>query len=284
VLGRRGKIILGGVAAVASAAALTLVVGRVTFERRMSREVKELFAARRDVQPTVVTEDDLTRLPEPVQRWLRYSQVVGRERPTTVRLKQEGQFRLAEDRGWMPFEAEEYFTTDPPGYVWIVSMRMAPLLSVTGRDQYADGMASIQMRLLSLIPVANDSGPGLNQGALLRYLNETMWFPAAAVSPYITWEAIDASSARATMSYGGVTASAMFLFDEQGRLTNMTAERYDNAKDRQEPWSTPIRAYGEFGGVRVPVEGEGVWTYDTGDFSYIRLRVTEIEYNQPSSY
>jgi len=28
------------------------------------------------------------------------------------------------------------------------------------------------------------------------------------------------------MSYGGVTASATFVFDDQGRFTQMTAERY----------------------------------------------------------
>jgi hypothetical protein len=36
-----------------------------------------------------------------------------------VRLTQEGQFRMGEDKGWMPFRAQKYYTTDPPGYVWI---------------------------------------------------------------------------------------------------------------------------------------------------------------------
>jgi hypothetical protein len=199
-----------------------------------------------------------------------------------VRLKQEGQFRLGEDQDWMPFTAEQFYTTDPPGFVWTARFQMAPLLSVTGRDRYAGGEGSIDMRLLSLIPAANKRGGGLNQGALLRYLNETMWFPAAVLSPYIIWEAIDAMSARATMSYGGVTAAATFIFDEQGRLTDMVAERYDDARDRLETWSTPISAYGEFEGVRVPVAGEGIWKYETGDFSYIRLRITEIVYNPPA--
>jgi hypothetical protein len=155
---------------------------------------------------------------------------------------------------------------------------------VAGRDRYAGGEGSITMRLLSLIPVAGKRGGDLNQGALLRYLNETMWFPAAAISPYITWAERDANSAVATMSYGGVTASATFSFDDEGRLTTMTADRYNDAKGQFLPWSTPISAYGEFDGVRVPVAGEGVWEYDSGDFSYIRLRITEVEYNRPERY
>jgi len=139
----------------------------------------------------------------------------------------------------------------------VATFKMAPLLSIVGRDRYAEGKGSIKMRLLSLISVADRSGGGLDQGALLRYLNETMWFPAAVLSPYVTWEAIDANSARANMIYGGVTASATFVFDAQGRLTDMTAERYNDTRGRLLPWSSPITAYGEFGGVRVPVEGTG---------------------------
>jgi len=157
-------------------------------------------------------------------------------------------------------------------------------LSINGRDRYANGEGSIEMRLLSLIPVAKPSRGGLDQGGLVRHLNEIMWFPAAAVSPYITWEPIDVSSARATMSYRGVTGAAKFIFDEQGREIDMVAERYNSTTGRLETWSTPLRAYGEFHGVRVPVEGEGIWKYDSGDFSYIRLRVTDLEYNRLSRY
>src|SRR5262249_42610595 len=154
-----------------------------------------LFAQSRTVAAASLSEADLAGLPEPVQRWLRSARVVGSSRPATVRLKQAGQFRLGQDRGWLPFRAEEYFTTDPPGFVWVVRMQLAPLLWIAGRDRYTNGTGSMQMRLLSLIPVANRRGGGLNQGAVLRYLNEMMWFPAAAVSPYVAWEALDAQSA-----------------------------------------------------------------------------------------
>ena len=277
-------IIVGILAGVAVVAASAVVLGRVRFERRISSEIDELLARSRDTRPTVLTEADLAGLPQPVRRWLGYSQVVGKERPVTVRLKQTGQFRLGEKRGWMPFTAEEYYTTDPPGFVWVATFKMGPLLSIVGRDRYADGTGSIKMRLLSLIPVADKSGGGLDQGALLRYLNETMWFPAAVLSPYITWEAIDANSARATMSYGGVTASATFVFDEQGRLTDMTAERYNDAKGISLPWSTPITAYGEFGGIRVGVEGHGKYKYESDDFTYIQLRITNVEQNRPARF
>jgi len=79
-------------------------------------------------------------------------------------------------------------------------------------------------------------------------------------SLYIAWEEIDASSARATMSYGGVTAAAMFHFDERDQLVDMTVDHYNNAKGRILPWSTPIGAYAESGGcstIGLPAPEEG---------------------------
>ncbi len=277
------KIVIGSIATVAIVAASSAAAGRFVTERRFEREIDDLFAARTPAERVLITEADLVDLPEPVQRWLRFSGVVGKERPTTVRLKQEGELRLGE-RGWFPFTAEEYYTTDPPGFVWTVKVEMAPLVSVVGRDAYLGGRGSMDMRLFGLIPVAKDSGPEMDRGDLLRYLNEIMWFPAGAISPYITWEAKDATSAQATMSYAGVSASATFIFDEQGRLANMLAERFDREDGKVNLWSTPITGYGGFAGVRIPVAGEGVYARDTGDYPYIRLRITALEYDRQECY
>ena len=283
-MGKGARIILGVVATAALIAAAVIGIGRVMFERRVDEEIESLLAANIVTAPAVVTEGDLAALPEPVQRWLRWAQVVGKEYPATVRLQQEGRFRQAEGESWMPFTAEEYFTTEPPAFVWKTRMQMFPLISIVGRDRFAGGKGSIEMRLLGSVPVADASGPRMDQGALLRYLNETMWFPAAALSPYITWEGVDANSATATMSYAEVTASATFVFDARGRPVDMIAERQDLARGELETWSTPMLAYDEFQGVRVPSEGVGLWKYESGDFPYIELRITEIEYDQPAAY
>jgi hypothetical protein len=277
-------MVAGTLAAVALAATSAVVAGRITLERQIAHEIDALFAASRDVPPTVLAESDLAGLPAPVQRWLRTAQVVGKERPRTVRLQYDGEFRLGEDQGWMPFHSQTYYTTDPPALIWPVTMRMFRVVPVRGRDRYQGGVGDIRMKVLSLLPVANKAGGGLNQGALLRYLGETVWFPAGAVAPFIGWTPRDANSAVATMTYGGVTASATFSFDQQGRVRQVTAERYNDAQERLLPWSVPITAYGELGGVRVPTEGEGVWKYSTGDFAYIRWGLTDVQYNRAERY
>jgi Family of unknown function (DUF6544) len=267
-----------------AALALTVMLGvRPAFDRRMTREIDALLADAKPPNAQTITERDLERLPEPVRRWLRYSQVVGTKLPTTVRLRQDGEFQM-DGRGWMPFAAEQYFTINPPGFLWKATFRMAPLLSVTGRDQYRSGEASIEMRVLSLIPVAKKSGGGLKQGALLRFLGEVQWFPAAALADYIAWEAVDADAARATMTYGGIAAPMMFRFDADGRLIESTAVRYNDSRGRNESWVNRNDSDQEFGGIRVPVSGHARWDYESGPYPYIRWRITTIEHDLPSRF
>lgn len=280
-MGMRTKVAIGSLAAIVVVAASAMAIGRAAFERRLAGEATSLLAASTGREPRVVTEADLATLPDPVQRWLRWARVPGTTIPRTVRLTQEGRFRLGPDRGWMPFTAEEVYSTDPPGFVWTTEMRMLPLVDIVGRDRYAEGRGSIEMRALGVFSVARASGPALDQGALLRYLNETIWFPAAVLSPAIRWSAIDEHSARATISDGEVTADAVFFFDQEGRPVDMIAERQDLARGRLETWSTPLTAYGEFSGIRIPSAGTAVWKYDGGDFTYIELRVTGVTYDPP---
>ena len=80
-------------------------LGRFAMQRRIENEVHDLYSAAADTQPSVVTDADPEHLPEPVRRWLRWANVVGRENPARVRLSQEGEFRLREDQAWMPFTA-----------------------------------------------------------------------------------------------------------------------------------------------------------------------------------
>lgn len=278
----RLRIVLGTAGAIALVVTAAIGVGRSLFDRHMDEEIAALLMASTAGEPATITEADLAGLPESVQRWLRWAQVIGSTIPATVHLTQEGRFRISERSAWMPFTAEETFTTEPPGFVWKTTMQMFPLVSIVGRDSYVDGQGSIEMRALGVIPVATASGPAMDQGALLRYLNETMWFPAAALSPSITWDEVDADSARATISHGGTIASAIFVFDEHGRPVDMVAQRQDLARGRLETWSTPLSAYGEFAGVRVPVAGTALWRYDTGDFPYIELQIMSLTY-QPFS-
>ncbi|MBM4167740.1 MAG: hypothetical protein FJ215_01075 [Ignavibacteria bacterium] len=279
------KIIIVGASLIALFIVVVLIAASA-FRSDIESEIVAMFEQGELPDRTVITEADIESLPEPIQRHLRYAQVVGKSRVQYIRLRQRGMFRTRPDQAWMPIEADQYYTVDPPAFVWHARMQMIPLVSVVIRDKYLEGEGEILGKLLSIVTVAHGTGREINQGALLRFLNEIMWFPTAYLSDYLTWEEIDSSSARVRMSYGGISASAVLYIDKEGKLIDFVCDRYimTDSGSNLEEWSTPISGYGEFEGLRLPTEGEGVWRLKSGDFSYFRLKIESIEYGRPELF
>lgn len=280
------KVMLIALGSIIIFAASSVTIGNIIFKRKVNDEVIDLLRKGKEPEPEVITEKDIESLPEPVQRYLKYTGVIGKEKIRTVRLRQKGYFRQGADRSWIPFEAEQYYTTDPPAFVWTVNMKAFPLLSVKGRDTYHEGTGNMLIKLPPFITIANARGYEIDQGTLVRYLNEIMWFPTAYLNDYVQWEPVDSNSARAIMSYRGITASAIVYINNKGEMTDFVAERYMavDGKYVLETWSTPIIECGAINGIQLPVKGEGVWKLSSGEFSYIKLEITDIEYNNPSLY
>lgn len=230
--------------------------------------------------PAIITENDLRGLPAVVQRYLRYAQVPGKPAIRTVHLKQRGRFCTKVGGAWLPLVAEQSYTVQPPAFLWHGVIKQAPLLSISAWDRFADGHGSLIVKLLSFILLVNAHGPEADQGELLRYLTEILWFPTAWLSDCIRWDAIDDRSARATIQLSGMTVSAVLICNNQDQLTRMNAERYMlvDGKPVLEQWETVGGDYREVHGVRIPFQFEALWKLPAGDFSYFRGEITEIDY------
>jgi hypothetical protein len=123
----------------------------------------------------------------------------------------------------------------------------------------------------------------MDVSSLLRYLGEIPWFPTAFLNEdRVRWEAVDASRARATITDGDVSASAVFSFDAEGRITSITSdERFRAVGDGfvRDRWTDYYRNYEKNNGFMIPAELEAEWNLPDGDFAYVRIRVAEIEYD-----
>ena len=230
----------------------------------------------------LVTEGMLHHLPERVQRYMNYTGVVGKPWIRTVRLKQRGKFRQGLDRPWMPVTAKQTYTIDPPSLVWNARFKMAGIPLLRARDQYHSGQGHMFGKIAGLFTIFDiRDSEELNQGTMLRYLNEMMWFPTAFLGENIAWEEVDEHSAHVTFNDCEKSVSARMHFDDLGRLTNFTALRYREIDGdfSLDPWSTPITDYGMRAGLNLPVRGLAVWNLPEGDLTYTDLTIEEIEYN-----
>ena len=257
-----------------------MAAGQARFHRHSELAVRRLLTRVPQTAPAVVTAAELEPLPPPVRRWLVASGVVGRERAQVVHLRQRGQMRTGLDQPWMHAEAEQYFSVDVPGFVWTVSVAMKGV-PVVGRDTYEDGHGHMQITAAGLVPVVDGRGAEIDQGTMLRFLGEIVWFPSAALAPYIRWSPIDEHLARATISWGGSSATGVFTFDDQGRAVNMSARRYkgDGKTATLERWEVPSHRWKQLSGVLMPVEGTALWKLAEGDLEYYRWEITAVDYN-----
>jgi hypothetical protein len=231
----------------------------------------------------VITDDRLHGLPAAVQRYLTYTGIVGTPWIETVRIHYRGRFRMAADKPWMPVRAEQVYTTNPPAFHWKARFKMAGLWLMTANDTYRAGHGHMFGKVAGLIKVVDFRGDELDQGTMLRYLNEMTWFPAAFLGDNITWQAVDDHAADVTFTDQGKHVTARLFFDDAGRLTDFVAQRYRESQGHfsLDTWSTPMTQYGVLAGLNLPVRGQAVWKLPSGDLPYADLELTSIEYNVP---
>jgi len=270
------------VALVFSSALCALRFGLRRFDCLVERDVEALLArATTTAREAVVTEGMLKDLPEPVRRYLRHTGIVGKPVVDTVYLEQKGKMYLGSKRGWVPLDAEEHYTVQPPGFVWDATIHKGPLPIARGRDMYAGGEGRMLIKAGSLFTVVDDEGPEMDQGSMMRYLSEMIWFPTAFLDDKISFGPIDDEAARVTLTDGAKSVSATMYFDEEGKVTDFVAKRYRTVEGGYdlETWSAPVYEYGELAGLKLPLRAGAVWKFPEGDLKYADITITHLEYD-----
>lgn len=252
------------------------------FNNKVETEIAQILAHPETINKTKVSEQEISNLPEPVKRWLEVSGVVGKEKIHTVWLKQTAKMKMKPGQGnWNNATAEQYFTVQNPAFVWKVNMIMPPFIKIAGRDKFVDGKGEMQIKMFSLLNIVNEKGSKMDEGTLQRYLGEIVWFPSAALSPFITWEEIDNHSAKATMDYKGTKGSGTFQFNENGDFIRYSALRFkgNEVDAERNEWVIDVKEHAVMNGIKIPVKMTATWKLDEGDWTWMELEITEINYN-----
>lgn len=272
------------VALLVGAVAVLVTVQGARFERRVAREALDLWAAKDAEPPRKLLLEDL---PRPVRRYLEVSGAARRAPVRSVRLRHGGAIRPALDKPWSAIRGEQYFSADPPGFVWWGRLPIAPGLRVEARDRSLAGEGNMLIRVASTWTIGDVSGPEMDQGALLRLLAEMVWFPTAFLDArHVGWTPIDDASARATLRVGGREVTAVLHFGADGLPSDLTAERYRDVggKGVLTPWTGEYRDYREVDGLRVPFRNEVSWVIGGEAQPYARWEFEQVEYDRTEPY
>jgi len=278
---------------VATASILALcAVGVITvrlwqWRQRADIRRRTILGAARGMQP--IPED---RLPEVVKRYLARAIPVGSEGVRTVRLRQQGEFRMGPgEDSWRPFRAEEVFRVHPPAFMWNARIRAMPFVSVRVMDAYLGGEGSMLARVGGVGTVVNQAGQaGLNAGALARYLAEAAWIPTRLGSlPGLRWTSVEEDeggtsptgrAADATLTDGDTEVTVRFHFDADADVVAIDGVRPREVDGAyvDTPWIGRFDEYREMGGFRIPTRGEVAWVVDGREEVYWRGRILSAEF------
>jgi hypothetical protein len=233
---------------------------------------------------SVLTIEEISKLPEPVQRYFNYCQYIGKDKMTSIKFVfDDVHFKMGVGKPWISIKYQQYnFVTDPARIAFIYS-RMFGIIPFEGRDKYQDGKGNMIGRLLKKKTIFDVKGFEIDTSAAVTFLSESLMVPSCALQEYIKWEPIDSNNCKAIIEYKGIRAEGIFTFDEKGEFIRFqTDDRYmymDNGTSEKHRWSAVVSDYVERNGVKVPSRIKGVWNLVEGDHEYFDGRLLDVKYN-----
>lgn len=264
---------------------LTAIIGysNYNFQKMVSLEIENLISNVDFSLNTIIDANDILKLPFAVQNWLNTSGVIGKPNINSVFLKQKAFMKMKPDQtDWYEAEAIQYFNINHSSFIWSVKMQMMTLIKVLGRDKLLDGKGEMLVKLFGLIPLVDTkNNEKLNTGSLQRYLAEIVWFPSAALSNNIRWEAIDDSTASATINVNGTFADGIFYFNKDGSFKKFSTMRYFGGEDdsKLNEWIISSNEINEINGIKIPTKSTATWNLESGKWDWLKIEISEITYN-----
>ncbi|MCW7540449.1 hypothetical protein OOT46_21720 [Aquabacterium sp. A7-Y] len=170
--------------------------------------------------------DQVSALPAPVQRFVRFTFPGPVPSFTHVELDMEGRFRRPKTTDFMPTTASQSVAVATPALVFAATTPILPGVWARAYDAYVDGRMEMKAKIMSAVAVVDEvSTPELDRISLRRWLLESPLYPMALLpGGPVRWEPVDEHRARAVVEYRGMTASLIATFGADGRLTRFDAE------------------------------------------------------------
>ncbi|MEO7978245.1 DUF6544 family protein [Flavobacterium sp.] len=245
--------------------------------RNLSDEIRRLYSQSKNISGKTFSYKQLSGLPEPVKKYFRHVLKEGQPYISYVNLTHNGLFKTGKNNDWIKMSGEEYFTAEKPGFIWQGKTAM-----FTATDKYMNGQGNLKVVLLSVYNILNEKGEHYDQGELLRWLGESVWFPTNLLpNEHLQWSALDKNSAKLDFNYRGIKVSYNVLFNSAAEIVQLEAQRY-MGPDKLETWVGKMSDYKMLNNVLIPTAVEASWKLKNGEFSYARFTIEEIDYQKSS--
>jgi len=230
----------------------------------------------------ILEEKDLEHLPVPVQKYLRYAGVVGKEKVVSARIFFSG---LMKDLNKPEFKikAEQTSFFDIPTRLFYLKGVMKGI-PVKALHKYINAHATFEVLPLALFHMVNEKEGDLNIAETVTFFNDMcILAPATLIAPEISWEETGNNSVKAIFSCNGIEISANIQFNDEGQLTTFWSDdRYylnSDKKMQKVKWTTLVSGYKDYNGIMLASYGEAIWSFHEGDYCYAKFELKDVIYN-----
>ena len=250
-----------------------------TVNAQVMKETETHFSNATSFEGKKFSYDQLEGLPAPVQRYFKHVLPEGQPYVETVRLKHDGRFKTGVDKDWTDIKGEQYFTSATPGFLWVGKTSL-----FTARDMYIRDQGRLVVKLFSLIKVVDEKGRHVDQGELLRWLGESVWFPTNLLPrENLEWSPISDTSARVTYTHNGISVYLDLFFNEKDEIARIETKRYME-KGRLEKWFGELSDYREVNGMKIPMHIQASWDLKEKTHTYADFQIQKIEFDVPERF
>lgn len=266
-------------------------VGAMRWAELVRTHASQLESGRLDAQgrlpsPARFDRRELEGLPAPVQRYFRAVLTHGQPIIAAATIHMTGSMNLsATAKQWKPFTSLQRVVTCRPGFLWDARVEMFPGVPACVEDSYVAGQGRLLAKVFGLFTVADVQGEGeIARGEFMRYFAESPWYPTALLpSQGVRWEAVDDTSASASIVDGRITLRLLFRFNDAGLITSVRAESRGASMGKDGgmvmlPWDCSLSDYQPQDGMLIPMAGEAAWVRPEGRKVYFVGQVKKLRY------
>lgn len=231
----------------------------------------------------VFTEEDLISLPAVIQKYIQECEYIGTPKMSYMKMEYHNvDFSQGKNGPTLKIDYTQYNFINEPCRMALIDSSMFGI-PFEGYDYYQDGTGGMKGVIAKAITLFDQTGADMDKACLATFLAESLFAPTILLQDYITFEEISDFEVRATITYGGQTASGIFTFNEQYEMisftTNDRAVVGTDGSMEYVPWSALCNDYQlSENGIKYPTKFQAVWNYPDGDFIYFDGVISEVSY------
>jgi hypothetical protein len=266
------------------ALALVLVVlagWRCSDHRADRMEMAHLLALQPKV-PMLFDYAMIANLPEPAQRYFRFTIAQGTPLLPVAKLSMTGLFSLGDkdQPNYMKMQAHQVLAP-PHGFVWKMRAQSGHL-----RVSGSDSSGWLRFWIGGIMPVARvGTSKNLTRSAYGRSVAEAVfWAPAALLpGPDVVWDKVDVDTAKVSVRHAGNEQSVQITLASDGQPLSVSFVRWSNAnpekKYREQPFGGYLSKFKKVQGYQIPTHVEAGNFFGTDAyFPFFIADVTEISF------